>query len=129
MFHAAAVRFHAKEIGGTFAVGCEDDRRPIGRPHRVVVDLRSGEERLLVRAVGVGDEDAELASIWKDAGKHNFLRGAAAGSHSEQGGRNEESRTENRSSHRAILLLPVRERAGSLGWFDRKTLAASECGL
>ena len=39
---AGAVGFDAKEIGGSFAVRCEDDRSAVGRPDRVVVDLRRG---------------------------------------------------------------------------------------
>ena len=65
---AAAVRLHAKQIGGAVALGREHDRsrRRATTPGRSRC-RREAEQRMLVAAVGGGDEQADLAGVGKHA--------------------------------------------------------------
>jgi hypothetical protein len=75
---AGSVGSDPKEIGGAFAVRCEDDRPAVGSPDRVVVNLAQTQEGMLVAAVRVGDEQTNLPGVWPDPREDDLLgiRGA-----------------------------------------------------
>ena len=69
-----AVRPNSKEIGRSGPFGREDDPRAVRRPGRVVIDVWCRQQRMLVAAVRVGDEQADLPWNREDPREEHALR-------------------------------------------------------
>ena len=73
-FEAGAVRLHPIQVCRAVALGRERDPAAIRRPRRVVVDVSRARERMLVAAVGVGDEQSDLFRDGKHPREEDLLR-------------------------------------------------------
>ena len=98
----------AKQIGGSAAFGGEHDRRPVGRPGRIVIDVTRLEEGTLAAAVGGGNEQADLAGVWKDTCEGDPLKRRLPAGHDRSG-----HGSGKMHAHRRILLPQVAAAAGA----------------
>jgi hypothetical protein len=73
-FDAGAVRLHPIKVRRAVALGSKRDPAAIGRPGRVVVDVRCARQRMLVAAVGIRDEQSDLFRDGKHPREEDLLR-------------------------------------------------------